>query len=135
MSFFSILTLGIANGNNLVLYGKGENIFSYPVHATSNGELSSLKEIAVQHTANWVINPKEISLKTSGTAKTAVVHIQVYSRILNKIVLDQSFESSTKNLSPYLKCQEKSLECCIMNILLDAQALITTTIGQHQEYW
>jgi hypothetical protein len=135
MGFFSMLTVSISSNNNLALFGKSENIFSYPIHITSDGKIEDLEKIALTHNAAWVINPKKIEIETLNDVKTIKVQVQIYSLRLHKILLDKLFTASSNKLNPYLNCQENSLECCIDHISSEASPLILLIIGDNYKFW
>ena len=135
MDFFSKLTLDLSGSLNLALLGKSENIFSFPIHYTSDGNLDALKKIAQDNNVSWVLSPKEIRIETLNDVRTIKVQLQLYSSRLHKVLIDRIYIANSKNLDPYLKCQDNSLECCIDHITSQASAFILLTISHNSKYW
>ena len=135
MDFFSTLTLDLAGGLNLALLGKSENIFSFPIHHTSDGNLDDFQKIAVDNNVSWVLNPREIQIETLNDVRTVKIQLQLYSSKLNQVLIDRVYTANSKNLDPFLKCQDNSLECCIDHITSQASAFILLTISNNSKYW
>lgn len=92
---------------------------------------TSLKQLAEQEDYQFVLNFPKIELRRplrKGGAPLAVVSIQLYSLLSDRVILDKTYTGDWNNPGNEFECEDKTLNCCINNALARALPEVETAL-------
>jgi len=134
MDFGSEFSLSLDIMLMYFIFGETDKCLVFPSHDTSNGQISSLKNVAKRHDVLWVVNPLLFQTYLKDGNKYSKAVIQVYDVKKNKIVLTKEYTGDTKSPGFELSCETGTLECTINNILNPCLNDVILSILKHYQH-
>jgi hypothetical protein len=94
------------------------NVLIYAKRQTSSGDSSELASIAGSDNVRFVINPLEVNSYVEKEKKYTKIRLQVFDKMLGKIVLDREYTGNDRNPGSDFTCDEGSIDCTVNNALI-----------------
>jgi len=121
MNYFSQISLVFSGFITYKLYNYDSNCLVFPIHITSSEDLENYKKLADDFEVDWLINPLMIKTYTIKDEIFTDIRIQLYNKKENKVLLDNIYTGSSKNLGFEWACEDGTIDCTVNNA--QAQAI------------